>query len=142
MTYKNILLTTDFSEANKAIALKAEQLAKESKAVLYVTTILDTEHFQKYTVGYAWDHKFNEHLIEHTEKMLAEYSKLISVPVDCQILAIGPIKHQIPRIITDYSIDLVIAGSHSGAPSWLIGSNTNAIINAATCHVLVMKEGK
>jgi universal stress protein A len=138
MTYKHILLTTDFSEGSEAVYEKAISLAKQMKARLSFLHVV--EPLPGYGYGFVGSAEMELQLIEEAKKALALLGKKYHIPSKDQYVEVGPTKVEIHRLAEKYGVDLIVVGSHGRhGLSYLLGSTANAVIHGASCDVLTIR---
>lgn len=144
---KRILVPTDFSECAYQATKVAAEIATQTEATLYLLHIIDIPMSDTNTnIGMV-----NADIPEAIFLMKRTKQQFESLLKD-------PIFEKVPHVIesVDFSgtyagvlekskeleIDLIVMGSHGskGIKEFLIGSNTERVINLATCPVLAVKK--
>lgn len=144
---KRILVPTDFSECAYQATKVAAEIATQTEATLYLIHIIDIPISDTNSnIGMV-----NADIPEAIFVMKRTKQQFESLLKD-------PIFEKVPHVIesVDFSgtydgvlekskeleIDLIVMGSHGskGIKEFLIGSNTERVINLATCPVLAVKK--
>jgi len=153
---KKILVPTDYSEQAKHAFDFAYQIARKSKAEIYLIYVLDYPGLST-----AWsggmnviggaeppfdnlDESFITNLIDRSKeemKSMVEKINLHDVTIH-EFVEIGNPYIVIAEKIVSESINLVIMGSKgtSGLEEMLIGSNTEKIVRHSKCPVITIKQ--
>ena len=134
ITFKNILLLTDFSEASKAASAYALGLARHFGAQLFPAHAFDPLILTEIT-----DATLLHRVAENAEKQLAGLIQEKDVPVHPLFMQ-GMIETAFPRWINENGIDLVVVGTHGrrGLQRLLMGSTAEFVFRNATCPVLTV----
>jgi len=139
ISLKNILLTTDFSEASTAALPFALALARQYEAKLFVVHVTPAE----------------PHLMVVTDRLPAqddEYIRQARIKIDkfvhpekpdieCkQLVDQGDLATVIPAIIREHDVDLVVLGTRGrrGLKKLVLGSHAEKIYRHASCPVLTV----
>ena len=145
---KRILVPTDFSEcAGYALSFACEMARKNNAKLLLLHTV---EHpfggsidATGASVFQSFDDAFIDNLMKDGRTKLADLVTALPIPNDeiTQVIEIGHPSAVIVRKIREYSIDLVVMGTHgaSGVKEMLVGSNAEKIVRRAPCQVITMK---
>ena len=134
ISFKNILLLTDFTEASQAAVAYAMGLARHFKARLFPAHACDpvllTESFDTAVV---------DKIVENTQQKLAGLIKEKDIAA-CPLFARGAIEALFPRWIEQNGIDLVVVGTHGrrGLQRLLLGSTAEFVFRNAPCPVLTV----
>ena len=134
ISFKNILLLTDFSEASQTASAYALGLARHFKAQLFpahacdpviLTEVVDTTLLDK--------------IAENSRQQLAGLIKETDI-VAHPLFARGTVEAAFPRWIEENGIDLVVVGTHGrrGLQRFLLGSTAEYVFRNATCPVLTV----
>ena len=140
-SYKHILLATDLSKRCDPIAKRAAVIAKTTNAKLSLLHVV-----MHTTIAYAGefsipiDAEFEAALEKRAKTQLAKLGKKYHIQSKNQHLAQDSIKFAVINCAKKTKADLIIIGAHSHEGlDVLLGSQANAIINAAKCDVLVVR---
>jgi nucleotide-binding universal stress UspA family protein len=134
ISFKNILLLTDFTEASEAALAYAMGLARHCNAQLYpayaCNPIVPTE---------STTPNFIETVVENGRRQLEKFAKENEIN-GTPLFAEDSIETAFPKWIDEHGIDLVIAGTHGrrGLQRFLMGSTAEFIFRNATCPVLTV----
>lgn len=140
--YKNILVAVDGSEQSEKAFKEAVRIAKNNKAKLYITSIINDAELT--TSAYSFEKLFTM----EKERVETEVLKKIQDARTEEIANIEPIvdvgspKRYIADIIPEsHEIDLIIIGStgKGAIQRTLVGSTTSYVVNHAPCNVLVVR---
>ncbi len=145
---KRILVPTDFSEcANYAVELASDIARKNNAKLLLVHSVeypfrggIDPTGA---SVFQPFDDDLTETMLKRGRSKLAEVASAIPLPEDqiTQLAEIGHPSYMIIDNIREYSIDLVVMGTHgaSGLQEFFAGSNAEKIVRRASCPVITLK---
>lgn len=139
--YKHILLATDLSDHSTYIAKRAAEIAKTTGAKLSVVHVLGHS-----PIAYAGefsipiDAEFEVQLHKQAEKQLEKLCKKISVSPKSQYISTGSVKTVVTDLAKKIKAHLIVVGTHGHQGlNLLLGSQANAILQAATCDVWVVR---
>ena len=141
MDYKNILVPIDFSETNLKALRKAKQIQSTCNAQLVLAHIIDyaPPNYVRPLLPdlLASEEIMTERAQEHLDSLIAD-EKLSNYRC---IIEIGDTRSKITPLIEKSDVDLVVMAKHSQSGlDRLAGSNTNTVVQKATCDVLVIHE--
>jgi nucleotide-binding universal stress UspA family protein len=134
ISFKNILLLTDFSEASQTASAYALGLARHFKAELFPAHACDpvilTEVVDSSLLGT---------IVENERQRLVSFIKEQDV-VTHPLFAQGIIEAALPRWVEENGIDLVVVGTHGrkGLQRLLMGSTAEFVFRNARCPVLTV----
>jgi nucleotide-binding universal stress UspA family protein len=134
---RNILFLTDLTEASQTASMHAVALARRFGSRLYPA------HVVLPRLSAADDPPDPQHCVLATEarihSQLMEIMPETGVPYDPLVCA-DTIENAVRRWSVEYSIDLIVAGTHGrrGVQWRLLGSTAEAILRAASCPVLTV----
>ena len=142
---KKILVPIDISEVELAqqVIPHVEGYARQDDATIHFLTVIpDYTYFASYGLGYtsvAPDARERE---VETMNILSELVAKFSLPddrVEKHVLS-GTPKDHILQLAEDIDADLIILASHRPSMStYLLGSNSAAVVRHAKCSVLVVR---
>ena len=133
--YSHILLATDLSNASLAATHKANELTKLFNAKL--TIIHTIEPIPAY--GYPGV-EFDSPIIDDAKKELSKLGTELNVPTERQLVEFGSVKAHVLQAAEKLKVDLILVGSHGRhGLARILGSNSNAIVQGATCDVFVIR---
>lgn len=134
ITFKNVLLLTDFSEASEPALAYAVGLARHYNANLF-----PAHASEPIILSEASDASVVEEIIENSQKRLNTLVKTTDLNVK-PLFARGDIESVFPRWIEENGIDLVVIGTHArhGMSRLLMGSTAEFIFRNAPCPVLTV----
>jgi universal stress protein A len=139
-SYKQILLSTDFSKPSEHAAARAVNLAKYYDAQLTVIHVVDYV-----PPGYAAAElprslASEELLVERARDHLKKWIEDNGLG-DCQqVVKAGSPKSEIVSVARDSAVDLIVMGTHGEKGlARLLGSTTQAVMHDADCDVLAVR---
>ena len=145
--FRNILLSTDFSEAaEKAFAL-ATSLAQEDGARLHLVHVVDEPLLAEMTYeifdhdGLVCPNPNHDDLVRDREKRLEEVSQRLPVdPTSRFHLRKGAPAQEILKCAKEVSADLIVMATHgrTGLPHLFLGSVTERVVRESSCPVLTV----
>lgn len=133
---KTILVPTDFSRVCENAMLHAASLAKRIHAKLVLTHVINSE-----TLSYLKKNKLNKEivadsLLDFQNRLLADYG----LQVETRVLE-GKIAEQIPMLVKELNVDLVMFGTHGKKGMQIItGSHALKLINKLSIPVFVVQK--
>ena len=136
MMTKSILVPTDFSVISENAMMHAAGIAKQIGATLILVHVINSD-----TRAYL---KKNEHSKEILSDYLRDYqlrlTKEFGLRVDFRLLE-GKISEQIPILVNELGVDLLMFGTHGKKGIQMItGSHAMKLINALSIPVLVVQK--
>lgn len=147
MHFKNIVITTDFSEDSfRAFDAVAYEGKMEGSKLSLVTVAEDWEVPPAF-YGYLPDPKLvDDYREEHRKKLEEDLQKVAKekfhgVDVTCAvIISSNPPSDEINKYAKDNNADLLVIGSHGrgGLASFVLGSTAQKVIKGSPCPVLVI----
>ena len=140
--YKRILIATDLSPQGKKTLQHALEMAKASKAEVYLIHVLEHSPMS-YGGEFSIPMDPNvEQTIEHqASTLLQQLAEKYGFDDQHVTLANGSVKIEVIKKATEIKADLIVVGSHGGgAMGVLLGSRANAILHHAKCDVWVFKQ--
>jgi nucleotide-binding universal stress UspA family protein len=133
---KRILIPTDFSLCSKVAVKTGMDWAAQSGAEVILLHDIDVQSH----------HEPNEdeiqNAIENAQLILDGMDKENENITIKKIISREGLFKSIPKILEEYTVDLMVMGSHgaSGKNEFFIGSNTQKIARLVHCPILVIKE--
>lgn len=138
MTYRHILLATDFSPDTAHVSARARALATAGTRISLVHVIepLALAYGVEVPVDLG---SLQEELTRQAWPRLAELGTQLSVPEADRVLATGSIAREILRVASEREADLIVMGRHGRRGlAALLGSTANAVLHHAKCDVLAV----
>ncbi len=134
ISFKNIMLLTDFTEASQTALAYAMGFAKHFGAEIYPAHACDPIILTETAAPGVLDEVEN-----HSHQLLLKLAKdngLKGTP----LFARGPVESAVPGWVDQHGIDLIVMGTHGrrGLQHFLMGSVAEAIFRNATCPVLTV----
>ncbi len=144
---KRILVPTDFSECAYEAAKVAAEIATQTEATLYLIHIIDIPLSDTNTnIGMVnADIPEAIFLMKRTKQ---QFESLLKDPMFEKVTRViesvdfSGTYDKVVEKAKELEIDLIVMGSHGskGVKEFLIGSNTERVMNLATCPVLAVKK--
>lgn len=143
MSYDTILVGYDGSENAKRALNKAVELAKESKAQLRIVVAADIANHTIFS-GAGSDDRLRGEVVQTAKNLLSDATytaKKGGVTDVYGSVEEGQPADMILTLSTEYKASLIVVGRRGvrGLQRFLMGSVSSAVINNATCDVLVVK---
>ncbi|RKZ67048.1 MAG: universal stress protein [Gammaproteobacteria bacterium] len=139
-SYKNILLSTDFSKQSEAAAKRAVEIATCFSARLCLLHVVD--YFPE-DIPNVWIAPENQdpakYLTERSMKALEQLSsKLKYDNIETRVvLSTHSAAHEITQYAKQNKVDLIVTGYHGyHGIAKVLGSTTSAVMHRAECDVL------
>jgi nucleotide-binding universal stress UspA family protein len=139
MSYKKILVATDFSPTSDAALTCASSLARDCGATLVIV------HVEELPPPYAggetyvsWPTSPNPEIRQRLETVKPDQANVTFVHKHL----VGRAPEDILRAARDEHVDLIVMGTHgrSGLSRLLMGSVAEAVLRHATCPVLTLRQ--
>jgi nucleotide-binding universal stress UspA family protein len=144
---KKILVPTDFSECAYEATKVAVEIAIKTEATIFLTHIIDIPLSDTNTnIGMVnTDIPEAVFLMKRTKQQFESLLKDPMFDKVTRVIESVDFSGTYDRVIEkakELDIDLIVMGSHGskGAKEFLIGSNTERVINLASCPVLTVKK--
>ncbi len=145
MQVRRILYPTDFSEATKAAAHYACDLADQFGAELHVLHVLhDLTSMMPYTAVTLWAKP--EHIaeiVDGAENILAEIPDAIWSKGKAIVrkVRVGNVADEITTYARQHAIDIIVIGTHghTGLKHAVLGSIAEKVVRTADCPVLTIR---
>ena len=137
--YKKILLATEFDEIGKRAALAAKETAKLNNAELHLLHVIAPISPNAYSVFESYVN-VEKMMIDQANQELETFLNEVAIPRTNAHVKRGNIKDETLEFLEQEEIDLLIVGSHGKQGlSRMLGSKANALVNIASCSVLVVR---
>jgi nucleotide-binding universal stress UspA family protein len=144
---KRILVPTDFSECAYEATKVAAEIASQTEATLYLLHIIDIPLSETNSnIGMVnTDIPEAIFLMKHTKQQFETLLKDKIFEKVTRVIESVDFSGTYDKVIekaNELEIDLIVMGSHGskGVKEFLIGSNTERVINLASCPVLAVKK--
>ncbi len=136
---KNILLTTDFSEASSTAEPFASIFARVYGAHLFVAHVLPPEPRLSITTDRIPEEDDQPREIARGKLLEFVHKHVADIPCKT-LLRQGELNQVIPELIEENGIDLLVLGTHGrrGMPRMVLGSAAEMIYRSAPCPVLTI----
>ncbi len=142
--YKNILLTTDFSEISAKAVPHAISIAKKYRSKIYVIHVLEPILSP---AEYSWAGVQVENIEDSREEfaeknLLSWCSQNLPPDLDTRILVRKGIAiNEILTAVDEYSLDLIVMATHghTGLSHVLFGSTTERVLKRSHIPVLTIR---
>lgn len=141
--FKNILFTTDFSDASAEAFSYALNMAKSYNAKLTIVHVVDTSREASgfYLPHISFDNLDKEMRSAAVCMLEKEYKKRLSAFKKHQYIVLCGTPHkEIIKCSNKIKADLVVMGTygHSGIDHMVFGSTTERVLRKAQCPVLAI----
>lgn len=141
---QNILVPTDFSDCSNAAVKYGVELARAFNATLHLLHVVQDPYTQPWAAD-AFPAAIGDLLTEWQQQAQARLSESIApadrdrVRVTCTI---GSPCADILRYANQYSVDLVVMGTHGRGPvaHMLLGSVAEKVVRKSPCPVLTVRQ--
>ena len=142
MTFRRILVATDFAESAERALNCAVQLARRHSAELILLHVyMDLPTYPEITAGqveaiYEEQRRWIEDALERRARAARGEGLLARA-----VLKTGPAASTIAETAADEHVDLIVVGTHgrSGLDRLIVGSVAERVVRLASCPVLVVK---
>lgn len=141
LKYQHILVAVDLSPVTDQVLSQAQDIAKESKAMLSLVHVM--EHSP---VAYGGEFSIPvdvnlEQSLEHeVRNEIQKLGERYGIPPERQFLESGSVKLAVNDLAEELQADLIVVGTHGHhGLDLLLGSRANAILHRAKCDVLVIR---
>ncbi|NOQ81140.1 MAG: universal stress protein [Methylophaga sp.] len=140
--YQHILIAADFSNLNKQVLERAQEVAQRYQSKLSICHII--EDFPIADFAYdpmiSIDMAMRDTMQKSAEKYIADVANTLSIPAENQWVEFGNPGHDVVRLAQENNADLIIIGSHGRhGIKLLLGSTANAVLHHAQCDVLAVR---
>ncbi len=142
--YKNIMITTDFSELSNNAVKHALMLVKKLKAKLYILHVVEPiEHSYDYQWAGVPPIEVDTKRSESAQDRLIEWCDN-QIPDDVAsriIVKNGKAVSEILKTVEEFEIDLIVMATHglTGLSHLFFGSTTERIVKKSTVPVLTIR---
>jgi len=148
VSFRKILVPTDFSKASQAALPLARVMAQCFSAELLLVHVLELPHYPTLFEGTALvvppiDDTLRTQLGEQLERLLADEVSSHGV-TGRAILREGPPTSELLDCAREESVDLIVIATHgyTGLRHMLLGSTAEQIVRLAPCPVLTVRAGE
>lgn len=137
---KKIICTTDFSDSSNIAVAYGIALAKEFKAKLYLSHVIDLPSVGMYGDAFSYPVGQQDRIIDYTREYLRRLIGETSVDWE-PLIQMGHAAAEITRLAKEKCVDMVISATHgrSGLKRFLLGSVTGSILRTLPCPLLVVR---
>lgn len=137
---KKIICTTDFSDSSNIAVAYGTALAREFKAKLYLSHVIDLPSVGMYGDAFSYPVGQQDRIIDYSRGYL---ERLIGeTPIDWEpLIQMGHATAEITRLAKEKCVDMVISATHgrSGLKRFLLGSVTGGLLRTLPCPLLVVR---
>lgn len=138
--YRKILVALELNEpSDKKIIARAQELATKDTELYLLHAV---EHMSSYGAAYGISAGIDveEVLLTESRKALGKLATKFDIPVDHQMVRVGPAKFIILEEAEQHHCDLIVLGSHGRhGVQLLLGSTCNAVLHGAKSDVLAVR---
>ena len=137
---KKIICTTDFSDSSNIAVAYGIALAKEFKAKLYLSHVIDLPSVGMYGDAFSYPVGQQDRIMDYTREYLKRLIGETSVDWE-PLIQMGHAAAEITRLAKEKCVDMVISATHgrSGLKRFLLGSVTGSILRTLPCPLLVVR---
>ena len=141
LKYQHILVAVDLSPVTDQVISRAQEIARESKALLSMVHVMEHSPVAyggefSIPVDVNLEQSLEQEVRKEMEKLGAKYG----IPPEHQYLESGSVKLAVTDLAEELHADLIVAGTHGHhGLDVLLGSRANAILHRAQCDVLVVR---
>jgi universal stress protein A len=141
LKYQHILVAVDLSPVTDQVISRAQEIARESKALLSMIHVMEHSPVAyggefSIPVDVNLEQSLEQEVRKEMEKLGAKYG----IPPEHQYLESGSVKLAVTDLAEELHADLIVAGTHGHhGLDVLLGSRANAILHRAQCDVLVVR---
>ncbi len=141
LKYQHILVAVDLSPVTDQVISRAQEIARESKALLSMVHVMEHSPVAyggefSIPVDVNLEQSLEQEVRKEMEKLGAKYG----IPPEHQYLESGSVKLAVTDLSEELHADLIVAGTHGHhGLDVLLGSRANAILHRAQCDVLVVR---
>ncbi len=139
--YRHILLASDFSAGDQAVAERAVELARRYGARLSLIHVVENVPLDPAGEMLPPPQlEIEPELVAAAEENLARLAKELGMPEAARFVQVGATKGEILRVAADQQVDLIVIGSHGRhGLALLLGSTANAVLHGAPCDLLAVR---
>ena len=142
MTFRRIVVATDFAEsAERALACAVELARSHSAELLLLHVYMDLPAYPEVTAGQVQAiYEEQRRWVDETLERRARSARAAGLLARA-IVRTGPPASTIAETAAEEEADLVVVGTHgrSGLDRLIVGSVAERVVRLATCPVLVVK---
>lgn len=144
MAYQRILCAVDFGEGTESVLKRAEELAGQNSAELYLIHVVEPViAAPPYELPGFVPMELEQQLLDHAREEISRLAAQYSPQASETIVELGSTRTVITSTARDKEIDLIVLGSHGRhGMGLLLGSTANAVLHHADCDVLAIRIGK
>lgn len=144
MTFKRILIATDFSDLARFAVSQGAALAQHHKAEMLLVHVIENSWYAgTYGLGPVPMPDFEKEIRAAADARMAKLqAEAVPAGVSCRaIIREGTPWAEIAAAATEEKADLIVVATHgyTGIKHALLGSQAERIVRAGTCSVLVVR---
>lgn len=139
--YHHLLLATDLGEESRYLEQKALQLQGQCAARLSLVHVVEYIPMA-YSGDLVLPDDFNleRELLDVARQRMKELGKRLDVAEADRHVLLGSPAREIPRIVEEQSVDLLVVGSHGRhGIAALLGSTADSLLRRADCDLLAVR---
>ena len=142
-SYRHILLATDLSEDNDAVAERAADTAERHNARLSLAHIVEQLPVDYVAEGVPIEvPDVTETLEQEARQGLEQLSRKLGLVDAACWVQVGSARVDIPELAREHSVDLIVVGARERhGLSLLLPSTTSGVLHHAPCDVLAVQVG-
>ncbi len=137
---ERILCATDFSDVSRTVVPYGIEMARKLSARLSVCHIVDLPAISVYGEAVFDPIAHQQYFVDFARNEMENQMKNADIEWE-PMIAIGHTTEEIPRIVAEKAIDLVVAATHgrSGFKRFFLGSVTERLMRILPCPLLVLR---
>ena len=142
--YKRVLVTTDFSNVNKAALARARDVSTEYHSDLILLHVIEHFPFDAGPLSSSIPAELKpEHaMIESARKKLEALADELRIGQSRRVVTVTPrsAQREILRFAEAEGVDLIVLAPHEHGFLGTMGSTAVGVIHGATCDVLTVRD--
>jgi universal stress protein A len=139
--YNHVLLAVQLDEKSDSLIIaKGMELQKHYEVPLTLLHVV--EHLSNYGAAYGVSAgvDIEQILINEATRSMRKLGEKLGVPVERQLVKVGPAGQTILEEAKEKHVDLIVIGSHGRhGVRLLLGSTANSVLHGAECDVLAVR---
>jgi universal stress protein A len=142
MSYQNILVACDWSEAGHALMQRASEFQLHHHATVHLIHVVELAPILESSFGplVSVELELHERMTQTARQRLNDLAKPLNIPTERQNVVSGSPKTEIIRLALELSAELILIGSHGRhGVGVLLGSTATSVIHHAPCDVLAVR---
>lgn len=134
-----MLHATDLSSDHFSIAQRAADIATKFDAKLYLLHVIEPPATLQLAQGIGFaEFDSPKRIKDDARTVLATLGEALSIPVEQQIVAVGPLKTKILETVNEFDCGLIITGKNTSLLPTLLQDIVTFILKESKCDVMVL----